>query len=221
MKIVEPSVELLWITDVTDGICKVDGCSRIVHVKKSQLCSRHYDQMRHTGKTSRLLINDPNEFVFYDDVCKIILRNKKNENIAEAIIDIDDYERVKKYKWHYSKGYAVSRDVGFIHRFLLDCHCIVDHKNRDGLDNRKENLRISNNSLNAANSKKGSDNTSGFKGVSWFKNAKLWRASITVNSNFISIGYYKTKEDAAMAYDNAAIKYFGEHAATNKELGLL
>lgn len=204
-------------------ICSVDGCNGHVHVKKSGLCQKHYDQMRHNGKTTTLINTDLNEFIFEDGVCKIVIRDKNNNNICHAIIDIEDYDNVKLYKWSLSKKHIHSKRAGWLHRFILnsECGCIVDHKNRNGLDNRKCNLRSTNASLNAANSKLNSRNSSGFKGVSWFKNAKLWRSCITVDGKFISLGYHKNQEDAAIAYDNAALKYFGNHAATNKDLGLL
>ena len=231
MKIVKSSVSPL-IMDQNHGsadvnkewrtkTCSVFGCNISVHVKKSGLCQKHYDQMRHNGKTTRLTNTDLNEFIFEDGVCKMIIRDRRQNEICYAIIDTDDYARVKDYKWGLSKKHVYSKKCGWLHRFVLRKDCNIDHINRNGLDNRKCNLRQTNVSLNAANSKLNSRNKSGFKGVSWFKNAKLWRAYITVNRKFISLGYYKKQKEAAVAYDKAALMYFGNHAATNKELGLL
>lgn len=231
MKIVKTSVELFPITNGHEKKdlnkewrskeCSVDGCNRKVHVKKYILCQKHYDQMRHNGKTTRLTNTDLNEFIFEDGVCKIIIRDRSQNEICNAIIDTCDYDRVKEYKWSLLKKYVYNKKMGWLHRFILRKDCNIDHINRNGLDNRKCNLRPTNASLNAANSKLNSRNNSGYKGVSWFKNAKLWRAYITVNGKFISLGYYKKQKEAAMAYDKAALIYFGNHAATNKELGLL
>jgi hypothetical protein len=63
-----------------------------------------------------------------------------------------------------------------------------------------------------ANVGKHRDNTSGHKGVSWYKRDKKWRAKININNKAIHIGYFDNLEDAATAYQAAALKYFGEFA---------
>lgn len=91
----------------------------------------------------------------------------------------------------------------------------VDHINGNTLDNRKENLRICTNAENQHNSNKPKNNLSGFKGVTWHKNIKIWTASICKDYKKIHLGIFKTKTQAARAYDQAALKYFGEFAKTN------
>ena len=201
--------------------CKVEGCNRRVGVKKAGLCLKHYDQMRHQGKITPILITDPNTFIVEGATCKIVLRDKKQNIIAEALIDVEDLVKVKKYKWGYSKGYAFSKQAGLLHVFLLPNVPLIDHINRNRLDNRKHNLRPATISQNGANAKLTSRSTSGFKGVSYFKRTGSWRAYITVNKKFISLGYYKTPEEAAQHYDAAALKHFGTFARTNKDLGLI
>jgi hypothetical protein len=66
-----------------------------------------------------------------------------------------------------------------------------------------------------------SDNTSGFKGVTWHKSNKKWVAQIKVASRKKHIGLYPTPQEAALAYDAAALAIHGEFALTNKMLGLL
>ena len=85
----------------------------------------------------------------------------------------------------------------------------------DGLDCRKSNLRICDNSQNHANRKAQANNTSGYKGVGWDLFNKKWVAQIMVNQKNKKIGRYDVKEDAARAYDKAAIEYFGEFARLN------
>lgn len=101
---------------------------------------------------------------------------------------------------------------------------LVDHKDRNGTNNKWENIRSADKSSNLVNSEKRSDNTSGYKGVSFRSDPnrdKRWRACISKDGKQIVIGTFHTKEEAAKAYDSEVVKYFGEFAVTNKSLGLL
>ena len=97
----------------------------------------------------------------------------------------------------------------------------VDHINGDKGDNRQCNLRESSNSQNGANSFLRNNNTSGYKGVTFDKINKKWKASIGVKGKNIPLGRFKVIEEAAEAYDKEALAQFGEYAKTNKMLGLL
>jgi len=89
-------------------------------------------------------------------------------------------------------------------------------------DNRRSNLRRTTNALNQANRRR-VRSKSGFKGVSSdsTKRERPWRAHITIEGRMKYLGGYATPEEAARAYDAAAREHFGEHAATNEDLGLL
>lgn len=87
---------------------------------------------------------------------------------------------------------------------------LVDHVNRDGTDNRWENLRAASDSQNQANSIKPTRNTSGFKGVT--KSRKRWQASIGFQGRFLRIGSFDTPEQAGQAYADKAKELFGEFA---------
>jgi hypothetical protein len=91
----------------------------------------------------------------------------------------------------------------------------VDHINGNGLDNRKSNLRICTHQQNCENSRKRKKSFSKYKGVYWSKNAKKWVAQITIDGKSKHLGYFELEEDAAAAYDKAAVKYFGEFACLN------
>lgn len=134
-----------------------------------------------------------------------------------TLIDSEDLEKVSHYKWFYGQGYAKTNSGKLLmHRLILDFpEGYIDHKNGNGLDNRKGNLRVCNQSKNIANQGICKTNTSGYKGVSWQKNEKKWRSYIHVNQKYIHLGYYRNKKEAAKAYDEAALNYFGEFARMN------
>lgn len=93
----------------------------------------------------------------------------------------------------------------------------VDHRNGDGLDNRRANLRPATHAENMANRGAPQNNTSGFKGVTAYRTGR-WRASITVAGRHQHLGYFDTPELAAAAYDSAALAAFGEYARLNLPL---
>lgn len=88
----------------------------------------------------------------------------------------------------------------------------TDHINGDGLDNRRENLRLATSSQNHWNQKRASNNSSGYKGVTWSKHNKKWRAQIMYKKNPIFLGYFDRPELAHEEYCKAAKELFGEFA---------
>ena len=139
-----------------------------------------------------------------------------------ALVDDEDYMRVNIFRWHLmSRGYA-ARDMGrkkiLMHRFILGVvtNMYVDHINGDGLDNRKENLRFATQRQNLGNSRRRVDNKTGFKGVHYYKRDCSYKATIKAAGRNKHLGYFKTAEEAALAYNRAAIEIFGEFAQINK-----
>jgi hypothetical protein len=168
-----------------------------------------------------------------------------------AIIDPEDYDRVSQHTWsaeyhHRDCWYAttviphpnggtipfISRGKTYrrprrthvrMHKFITEYER-TDHENGDGLDNRRINLRVATALQNSMNTLKQQGNVlSDFKGVSWYKygTTRPWRARITVDGREKSLGYFPREIDAARAYDEAAVKFYGEFAKTNRDLGLL
>lgn len=146
-----------------------------------------------------------------------------------AVIDFEDFEKVRGHCWYAYKDrrtwYAVrggKREKGKkrcphirMHRVILGCSDRVDHKNRDGLDNQRHNLRPASHSQNMANRRKNLNTVSQYKGVSWHKRSNKWRADIFSNKHQTSLGLFDTEEAAARAYDAKAKELFGEFASPN------
>jgi hypothetical protein len=91
----------------------------------------------------------------------------------------------------------------------------IDHKDGDGLNNQRYNLRVTTHTQNMKNQRLRSNNTSGYKGVTWHKGAGKWYAQIQVDGKRTYLGLFTILEDAARAYDTAALEHYGEFARLN------
>jgi hypothetical protein len=132
------------------------------------------------------------------------------------LADSSTWHPVTKRKCVYAVRYSRPRSL-YLHQLLVAVgpDQQVDHRNHDGLDNRRSNLRISTRSQNQANRRIPRNNTSGFKGVSWDRTNRKWQANITINNRQIKLGRYIDAVDAAVAYNAAAIEAWGEFALLN------
>lgn len=174
------------------------------------------------------LVFDRREVEIDGDVARLPLHGQRGIFYGWATIDAADVPATKDIAWTKDpRGYVVGRPPGFnravsLHRWLLlggaKGRLIVDHANRDRLDNRRANLRWADSAGNAQNTSLAKNNSSGFKGVSRAARGK-WRARITVGRKERFIGLYDTPEAAAAAYDAAAERLHGEFASPNAELG--
>lgn len=151
---------------------------------------------------------------------KYIKLYNKDINI---LVDNEDYERLNQFRWINRLGYA-ARHIStkpkqkylYMHHEILNVSELVDHINGNIQDNRKSNLRVANRQTNAANCKIHKHNTSGYKGVSYIKALKKYRAYIMHNDRQLYLGLFQTAEDAAKVYDDKAVELFGDFARTNK-----
>lgn len=160
------------------------------------------------------------------DYITIELGKRKNVKKHTAIVSIADAEFVtslslnveKVGNTYYVRVWFSQKERPHLHRMILSRKLerdllpteFVDHINGNGLDNRRENLRVATPSQNQHNSRKPKNNTSGYKGV--YKRGNKWCAAIAINYKTIFLGYHDTAELAHEAYCKAAIKYHGEFA---------
>lgn len=142
-----------------------------------------------------------------------------------AVIDREDAALVEGRYWQASRSrwtwYAISMERAEVgkqrpvrmHRVILGLPdgVLVDHRDGDGLNNRRSNLRAATEVDNRRNSRLRRDNTSGYKGVSWHAGRRKWVAAVASRT----VGAFDDPRDAARAYDEAARKQFGEFARTN------
>jgi hypothetical protein len=143
-----------------------------------------------------------------------------------TLVDKDDYEFLSSWKWHVvmSRGPYACRcwpkdKLVYMAREILGLFPgdprMADHINHNTLDNRRSNLRIVTCAQNNRNTLTRKDNTSGCRGVTWHKPLRKWRVQIGVNGKKLHVGVYVDLKDAALAYDEAARRLFGEFAQTN------
>lgn len=161
-----------------------------------------------------------------------------------AFVDDEDYEYLMQWKWYALNPkkdlwYAVrminsTRQLIRMHRVIKkieDSGVFVDHKDQNGLNNQRINLRVCTRSQNAANRKPKENSSSKYLGVSWHNSPRklqlksgeikiydswFWHAAIKINQKVINLGNYREEKDAAKAYNKAATKYHGEFANLNK-----
>ena len=157
---------------------------------------------------------------------KLIQANRKAKPVY-AEVDPEDYQKLTQYPWQLvesrmGKGvlYAGCVDgwkILYIHRVIMNVPegKVIDHKNRNGLDNTKRNLRIATRSQNCCNRSSGKIGSSKYRGVCYRKKGNNWEASIFYNGTYKYLGKFENEEEAARAHDEAAKKYHGEFAILN------
>ena len=147
-----------------------------------------------------------------------VIVTSKNE---EILVDDDKYADLAKYSWYIdSDGYAITNMNNKkvrMHRYLMNAgNEIVDHINNNPADNRISNLRISTNQLNAYNKSKVKNSSSQYFGVIFYKQTSRFLTRIKKDKKTYHIGYFKTEEEAAEAYNKKAIELYGKYANLNE-----
>lgn len=152
---------------------------------------------------------------------KIITTSKGHE----ILVDDQDYELLSMMNWHVKgNGYAVMNWGGkmrlqrTMHRLILgvyDTNVIIDHKDRNKLNNTRDNLRICTAKQNARNRKAQIGSTSKYLGVSFFNRDKKWFSHIRINGKSKHLGVFKDEIEAAKCYDKHAAIMYGEFANLN------
>lgn len=140
-----------------------------------------------------------------------------------AIVDAKDYHWLSKYKWYatksgqrfYAQRHKNGRNIS-MHRMIMQApkQMVVDHIDGNGLNNRRANLRLCSIPENLRN-RRSPGGTSKYKGVTFHKQRKKWRAVISSNRRHIHLGLFDDEIDAARAYDRKADELFGEFAYLN------
>lgn len=201
------------------AICSFSGCGR--PVKRTGLCQAHYE-LKRTGKPLRALHSHATSI-------RQVQAHPTDPTLALveltrgrwSIIDAADAEAVGRYNWqakkHFNVWYATrwstSRDPWLmaIHTLIaqrmgLRRTGVIDHKNGNGLDNRRLNLRDATVTQNAQNCQRSISNTSGKKGIVWHARDRGWQAMIRVNGKRRYVGRFLTikEADAALAVARAA-----------------
>lgn len=174
-------------------------------------------------------VSSPNQLPLFDPIQITLTRGQV------ALVDPIDSD-LAQFKWNAGRAFVKGKYYGFyavrampigvkprsqsLHRVVMErvigrpltSNEFVDHINGNSLDDTRANLRIATRSQNAFNSRRPITNKSGYKGVYWHKDNKIWAAKIKVNQKLIHLGYFHDPEEAHAAYLAAAQKYAGEFA---------
>ncbi|MGG7143599.1 hypothetical protein ACQPVP_09050 [Clostridium nigeriense] len=166
-----------------------------------------------------------NKYVISDKYAEMIIESKIH-GVIKVKIDQEDLEKCSKLTWHYAKNkdskYIQTRIKGKmvkLHRFIMniyDRNMLVDHINRNTLDNRKLNLRIANYQENSFNRSLRSDNSTGVAGINYHKTNNKWRAKIRYNGIDIHLGYFSDINEAIINRQLAEEILFGEYSPNSK-----
>jgi hypothetical protein len=150
--------------------------------------------------------------------CIVVVASNGNE----FVIDKEDYDKIKGYRWHQIGGGYITANAPmvnykrdgciYLHKLIMDSPDYqVDHINHNLLDNRKSNLRLATRSQNMMN-RRFSNSKSKVTGVGWYSKKNAWRVRITINNKTIFGGLFKDLQEAIKVRKSLEEKYFKEYA---------
>lgn len=181
---------------------RTDNQCRIRNIKGMSLCPKHLTQYYRYGYFLTETIYDSNNIIVHDDYAEIVLKDKYQNIVGTALIDLEDVNVCRKYKWHLRKSgknrYAIAslpnNEKLHLHRLVLgyDGSEDVDHIDHNGLNNRKSNLRIIPHADNLRNQRVER------KGIKKVPSGR-YQAVITKNYKEIYLGTYNTYDEALQA----------------------
>lgn len=207
--------------DKTFEEAKCCVCQSKKHIKKFKdnfYCLKHYNHMYRYGHIIEKTIYDKNDIEINGDSSEIILRDKNQNIVDKCIVDTEDVEKIKQYKWYKSNGYCVTKgidknnEIDIANVIFNDFENKFDHISHNRIDNRKVNLRLITSHQNAMNMGMKNTNTSGVTGVQLQNTKKKWTAVITYNYKPIWLGCYESFDDAVKARIKGEIQYFKEYS---------
>ena len=195
--------------------CPVETCERVIYTAK--YCSMHMKRLMLGNDPHARSRNDPRPIIDNGDGTSLIPLQKLGEY---AIIDTDDKHLVYGYKFYNTARNAVvaSGSKVKLHHLIMgkpDKGLVIDHINRNHLDNRRSNLRFTSQKLNSVNTGKHIVGTSVYKGVWNDKRNNKWIAELKYERKKIYIGRFATEIEAARAYNAKALELWGEYAYLN------
>lgn len=188
---------------------------------------KHIDGDTLNNTKSNLTYNAADEFIQHDGYIEIIV-SSKSIGAHSIFIDDCDKEGVLKRKWHivkqreryyaYATPCSCSNKKVSMHRLIMKFpeNTNIDHKDLNGLNNRRQNLRLATTSQNNANKPPQKNNSSGYKGVYFDKVANYYQSYLYIHKKKIHGGRFKTAKEAANRYNEMALKHYGEFALLNK-----
>lgn len=142
-----------------------------------------------------------------------------------TMVDNEDFDFLSEFDWYIHNGYACchikQQDGQYkttrMARLIMNASIgqLVDHIDRDKLNNQRNNLRFANKSINSLNRDLQSNNKSGFRGVHFEKQTNKWRAELHSYDKHIRLGRFVDPKEAALAYNKAAKEFFGDFAVLN------
>ena len=153
----------------------------------------------------------------------------KNKGKFIALVDDEDFEYLNKFRWCASKDrntFYAQRNLRVngkqktqkMHKLIMGDNLekpMIDHRDGNGLNNQRSNLRHCTNKENGGNRKQSNNSNSPYKGVHLHHRKRKWYATINANGKIKFLGMFVSDIDAALAYNKAALEAYGSFARLN------